>query len=147
MSGVAEYVPPSAIDRISNPSSCLIQVCSVRVRRPRSRQLEKFLSQIDKDILSVAAMLFFLDLVQHTHALAHTHTQLPKHQTYDPNSQSKMFSLSSELIKYDDGVFRWAESRGALRTISIYPLSRLWSGMSVNVVNGNYRVTRKIRGK
>jgi hypothetical protein len=36
--------------------------------------------------------------------------------------------------------------RGGLRAILIYPLTKLWSGMSVNVVNGNYRVTRKIEG-
>ena len=83
----------------------LFKYARFRLQRPQIKTTRKFLSQMDKDILSVAAILIFLALVQHTHALAHT--QLPKHQTHNQNSQSEMFSLSSDLIKYDDGVFRW----------------------------------------
>lgn len=92
---------------ISNPSHAIIEYTLFRVQKPRSRQLVKFLSQIDKDILSVAAMLPFLALVQHTHALARTHSFFPSTRCTTAAANFKVFPVLRTDLESNDGFFRW----------------------------------------
>lgn len=143
MSGVAEYVPPSAIDH-QQSISCHNRVYSVPSSKTQIKTTRKVPIPDRQGHTQCRSHVAFSCLGP-AHSCTGMHTQLlPKHQTYNRSKFQIIFSVLRTDLGSNDGFFRWVRwPRWSPSDFDISPI-QLWSGMSVNVVNGNYRVTRKI---